>query len=43
MILAPDAAFFDDPSMPASARLVEPPPSLRTWTDDYSNLLRIIK
>ena len=43
MILAPDAAFIDDPSMPASARLVEPPPSLRTWTDDYSNLLRIIK
>ena len=43
MILAPDVAFFDDSSMPASARTAEPPQTLRTWTDDYSNLLRIIR
>lgn len=43
VLLAPDSGYFADPSMQDLAQPIVPPPSLRTWTDDYSNLLRIIK
>ncbi|MEO6327049.1 MAG: fused MFS/spermidine synthase [Thermoanaerobaculia bacterium] len=43
MLLAQDATFFDDPALQSSALPVVPPASLRTWTDDYSNLFSIIK
>lgn len=43
MLLSPETRLFDDPVFQGSARPVVPPVSLRTWTDDYSNLLRSIK
>jgi SAM-dependent methyltransferase len=43
MLLASDPGFFDDPAMQGAVRPAEPPASLRGWTDDYSNLIRIIK
>jgi hypothetical protein len=35
--------FFDLPSIAAAATLIDPLPGLRPWTDDYSNLYRILR
>jgi hypothetical protein len=35
--------FFDLPEIAASARKTEPLPGLRMWTDDYSNLYRVLR
>jgi hypothetical protein len=43
VLLAPDSRLFDDPAIRSSAQPIVPPASLRSWTDDYSNLLSIIK
>lgn len=43
MLLTTDPGLFDDPELREAARPVVPPASLKPWTDDYSNLLRIIK
>jgi hypothetical protein len=44
MLLARDPGFF---SLPAIANRSSPrppvPPSIRVWTDDFSNLLRILR
>jgi hypothetical protein len=35
--------FFDQPDIKANAGAINPIPGLRVWTDDYSNLYRILK
>jgi SAM-dependent methyltransferase len=36
-------AFFDQKEIKAVAQKIEPIPGLRTWTDDYSNLYKILR
>ena len=36
-------AFFDQTEIKAVAQKIEPIPGLRTWTDDYSNLYKILR
>ena len=43
VLVASGSGYFADPSMQDLAQPIAVPASLRTWTDDYSNLLRIIK
>ena len=35
--------FFDQPEIKAAAEKITPIPGLRTWTDDFSNLYRILR
>ena len=35
--------FFDLPAIAAAATLIDPIPGLRPWTDNYSNLYRILR
>jgi SAM-dependent methyltransferase len=35
--------FFDQPDIKANAGAINPIPGLRVWTDDYSNLYKILK
>lgn len=43
MLLSRDPGLFGDPELRDVAEPVVPRASLRAWTDDYSNLVRIIK
>lgn len=43
MLLSREPGLFDDPRLRDVAEPVVPRAALRAWTDDYSNLLRIIK
>jgi hypothetical protein len=36
-------AFFEQKEIKAVAQKIEPIPGLRTWTDDYSNLYKILR
>ena len=42
-VLIPDRADFFDRGDLAAARPVRPRPGLRLWTDDYSNLLQVMR
>jgi len=35
--------FFDQPNVKKVAQEIKPVPGLRMWTDDYSNLYRILR
>jgi spermidine synthase len=35
--------FFDQPEIKSASQKIKPVPGLRSWTDDYSNLYRILK
>ena len=35
--------FFDQPKIKDVEQKIEPIPGLRTWTDDYSNLYKILR
>lgn len=37
------SGFFDQPEIKTVASKIEPIPGLRAWTDDYSNLYRILR
>jgi hypothetical protein len=34
--------FFNQPEIRPEANLIDPIPGLRMWTDDYSNLFKIL-
>jgi hypothetical protein len=35
--------FFDQPEIKSAAVKIDPIPGLRMWTDDYSNLYKILR
>jgi hypothetical protein len=35
--------FFDQPGLKGKAEIIKPIPGLRPWTDDYSNVFRILR
>jgi hypothetical protein len=35
--------FFDQPEIKGADMKITPIPGLRTWTDDYSNLYKILR
>jgi len=35
--------FFEQPEIKGADEKIKPIPGLRTWTDDYSNLYRILR
>ena len=35
--------FFDQPEIKSAAEQIAPIPGLRMWTDDYSNLYKILR
>ncbi len=43
MLVTADPDFFAQPELSAVARLPEPKPGLKVWTDDYSALLPLIR
>jgi hypothetical protein len=43
VLVSNNTAFFDRPDIAAVALPVDPIPGLRTWTDDYSSLLPILR
>jgi hypothetical protein len=43
VLVSNNTAFFDRPDVAAMALPVDPIPGLRTWTDDYSSLLPILR
>jgi len=43
MLVTADPDFFAQPQLSAVARLPEPNPDLKVWTDDYSALLPLIR
>ncbi len=43
VLVSRQAAFFEQPSIRASVKPVEDRSRLRIWTDDYSNLFRILR
>jgi spermidine synthase len=43
MLVTADPDFFAQPELSAVARLTEPKPGLKVWTDDYSALLPLIR
>ena len=43
VLVTADRSFFDQTLLRGIALPVQPSPRVRLWTDDYSNLLRILK
>jgi hypothetical protein len=43
MLITASPDFFAQPELSAVARLPEPKPGLKVWTDDYSALLPLIR
>jgi len=43
VLVTSSAGFFDRPLMRTAAVAVPLPQNMRMWTDDYSNLFRILK
>jgi hypothetical protein len=43
IVMTRDAAFFARPEMAGAAQVIEPRPGLRLWTDDYNNLLQVLR
>jgi hypothetical protein len=43
VVLARSPRFFDSPSFKGSSKTLKPKPGFRTWTDDFSNLIQILK
>jgi len=43
ILMTRDAAFFSRPEISGSAKMIEERPGLRLWTDDYNNLLQVLK
>jgi spermidine synthase len=43
VVLARSPQFFDSPSFKSSSKMLKPKPGFRTWTDDFSNLIQILK
>ncbi len=43
VLLTSDRAFFDRPEIRAAATPIPSQPDWRPWTDDYSNLLQVLK
>jgi hypothetical protein len=43
ILLTRDAAFFARPEIARSVQTIEERPGLRLWTDDYNNLLQVLR
>jgi hypothetical protein len=43
ILMTRDAAFFAQPEISGAAKMIEQRPGLRLWTDDYNNLLQVLK
>jgi hypothetical protein len=43
VVLARSPQFFDNPSFKGSSKTLKPKPGFREWTDDFSNLIQILK
>jgi hypothetical protein len=43
ILMTRDAAFFTRPEIAGSAKIIEERPGLRLWTDDYNNLLQVLR
>jgi hypothetical protein len=43
ILLTRDAAFFERPEIASAAKVIEKRPGLRLWTDDYNNLLQVLR
>jgi hypothetical protein len=43
IVMTGDASFLGRPQIARAATMVEPRPGLRLWTDDYNNLLQVLK
>ena len=43
VVLARSPQFFDSPSFKGSSKMLKPKPGFREWTDDFSNLIQILK
>jgi len=43
ILMTRDGAFFARPEIASAAKTIEPRPGLRLWTDDYNNLLQVLK
>jgi hypothetical protein len=43
MLVTSDSSFLDSPAVSGAKSAVEIPPRLSLWTDDFNNLLRIVK
>jgi spermidine synthase len=43
VLVASDPATLQRPGLAGATRRIEPKPGLRAWTDDYSNLFKLLK
>ncbi len=43
VVMSRDPAFFKRPEIVSVAKVIEPIPGLRLWTDDYNNLLQVFR
>ena len=43
ILLSDDAALLADPQLADAATTIEPRPGLRLWTDDFNNLVQVLK
>jgi hypothetical protein len=43
ILMTREAAFFARPEIASAVKTIEPHPGLRLWTDDYNNLLQVLK
>ena len=43
VVLARSPQFFESPSFRGSSKKLKPKPGFRAWTDDFSNLIQILK
>lgn len=43
MLVTSDGRFFARPEISRVAKIVDPQPGMRLWTDDYNNLLQVLK
>jgi hypothetical protein len=43
VLMSSRSGFFDNPGLKSDAKPIPPIPGLKTWTDDYSNLYRILR
>jgi hypothetical protein len=43
ILMTRDAAFFARPEIESAATIIEQRPGLRVWTDDYNNLLQVLR
>lgn len=43
IVMTRDVGFFEKPEISNRAKSIEPRPGLRLWTDDYNNLLQVLR